>query len=152
MTDMTRGISRFNCRGRAALARRAACTRGTAVIEMALALPLLLTFLLGIVAYGNWFLTAHNVQQAANDAARATIAGLNATERATIAASSVEANMRRSGGLDPLRASVQVEDDGATLVVHVSYDARNNPLLAIKLLPMPSPMIVRSAAIRLDSL
>ncbi|MGY4397740.1 Flp pilus assembly protein TadG [Sphingomonas sp. UYAg733] len=152
MAGMTRGTSRFSYPGRAALARHAACTRGTAVIEMALALPLLLTFLLGIVAYGNWFLTAHDVQQAANDAARATIAGLTPTERATIAASSVETNMRRSGGLDPRRASVQLEDDGATLVVHVTYDARNNPLLAIKFLPMPSPTIERSAAIRLDNL
>jgi Flp pilus assembly protein TadG len=48
-------------------------TRGTAIIEMALLLPLFLMLLLGILIYGQYFLLAHSVQQAANDGARAAI-------------------------------------------------------------------------------
>jgi len=133
-------------------ARLLADRGGTAMIEMALVLPLFLTLIMGILTYGDWFFTAHGVQQAANDAARATIAGLNATERATIAASSAQTSLRRVGTLDPNRVSVQVDDDGSTLIVRLSYDASNDPLLHMSLLPTPGTTIVRSAAIRLESL
>jgi Flp pilus assembly protein TadG len=127
--------------------------RGAAIVEMALVLPLFLTLLMGIVTYGEWFFTAHGVQQAANDAARATIGGLNATERATIAASSAQTSLRRAGALNPDGVSVQVDDDGSTLVVHLSYDASRDPLLHISpFLPSPGTTIQRSAAIRLESL
>ncbi|GAA3263164.1 hypothetical protein GCM10020258_28240 [Sphingomonas yabuuchiae] len=45
----------------------------------------MLTMLMGIVSFGEYFLTAHLVQQAANDAARAALAGMSATERKGIA-------------------------------------------------------------------
>ncbi|MEJ8631645.1 TadE/TadG family type IV pilus assembly protein [Sphingomonas sp. I4] len=63
----------------------ARCPRGVAAVEMALVLPFLLALLMGIVSYGDYFLTAHLVQQAAHDAARASLAGMNATERKSIA-------------------------------------------------------------------
>lgn len=107
---------------------------------------------MGILTYGDWFFTAHSVQQAANDAARATIGGLNSAERATIAASSAKTSLRRAGTLDPSRISVQVDDDGSTLSVRLSYDASNDPLLRLSLLPTPGTTIQRSAAIRLESL
>ena len=127
-------------------------TRGTAVIELAITLPLLITMLFGIVAYGDWFFVAHSVQQAANDAARATVAGLSAPERAIIAQDSVKTTLTRTGALDPTKASVMINDDGTTLVVRLDYDASGNPLLSLKLLPMPSTTITRSAAIRLGGL
>src|SRR3546814_1825318 len=55
--------------------------RGAVIVEMALVLPLLVTLLLGLVCYGQYFLIAHSVQQIANDAARATIGGLTSDER-----------------------------------------------------------------------
>src|SRR3546814_15918207 len=54
--------------------------RGAVIVEMALVLPLLVTLLLGLVCYGQYFLIAHSVQQIANDAARATIGRLTAAE------------------------------------------------------------------------
>ena len=63
--------------------------RGVAVIEFALVLPLLALLLLGVSAYGQYFLLAHSVQQMANDAARATIAGLSQSERVTLANATV---------------------------------------------------------------
>ena len=49
--------------------------RGAAIVEMALVLPLLLALLMGILVYGQYFMLAHNVQQAANDGARAAMRG-----------------------------------------------------------------------------
>jgi len=126
--------------------------RGTALVEMAITLPMLLMLLMGIVSYGDWMLTAHSVQQAANDAARASIAGLTSSERAGIAQSTMQTTLRRAGTLDPAHATLSVDDDGSTLVVRLLYDANADPLLHRSLVPMPSAQIQRNAAIRLDSL
>ena len=39
--------------------------RGAAIVEMALVLPLLLALLMGVLVYGQYFMLAHSVQQAA---------------------------------------------------------------------------------------
>jgi len=132
-------------------ARLAGDRRGVAVIEMAIVLPILLVILMGIVTYGDWFLTAHSVQQVANDAARASLAGVNATDRASIVNGSVATSIQRGGTLNASHASVAIDDDGATLVVHLSYDASSNPLFTASLLPPPEKIIRRDAAIRLES-
>src|SRR3546814_11849192 len=49
--------------------------RGAVIVEMALVLPLLVTLLLGLVCYGQYFLIANRVKQFATDAARAPIGG-----------------------------------------------------------------------------
>lgn len=126
--------------------------RGAVIVEMAMTLPILLMLLMGIVSYGDWMLTAHSVQQAANDAARASIAGLTSGERAGIAQTTMETTLRRAGVLDPGRATLSVDDDGTTLVVRLRYDATGDPLLHLTFVPMPSTQIQRNAAIRLDSL
>lgn len=130
----------------------AADRRGTALLELAFALPILLAFLMGIMAYGSWFLIAHTVQESANDAARSTIPGLTAPERVTLAQASVNTSLTRAGMLDPLKATVTVNDDGTTVVVHVVYDASGNALLHSTFLPMPTTMIDRAAAIQLSGL
>ena len=133
------------------LARLARDLRGVAVIEMAIVLPVLLIILMGIVTYGDWFLTAHSVQQVANDAARASLAGVNATDRANIVNASVATSVRRGGTLSAKLTSVAIDDDGATLVVHLSYNASSNPLFSASMLPPPEKVIRRDAAIRLES-
>ncbi|HET8613452.1 MAG TPA: TadE/TadG family type IV pilus assembly protein [Sphingomonas sp.] len=145
---MTR-LARFRRPIRLSPARDA---RGTAVVELAITLPILLTLIMGILAYGDYFLVAHSVQQAANDAARAAIAGLDAAERASIAASTVETTLRRQGLLDPALAATSVDDDGSTLVVRLAYDDSADPLLHLSFVPTPDPRIRRSAAIRLGGL
>jgi Flp pilus assembly protein TadG len=132
-------------------ARLAADIRGVAVVEMAIVLPVLLVILMGIVTYGSWFLTAHSVQQVANDAARASLAGVNATDRANIVNASVATSVRRGGTLSATHTSVAIDDDGATLVVHLSYDASSNPLFTASMLPLPEKVIRRDAVIRLES-
>ena len=126
--------------------------RGAVLVEMAITLPVLLILLMGIISYGDWMLTAHSVQQAANDAARAAIAGLTSSERASLAQSGMQTNLRRADVLNPARATLSVDDDGATLVVRLRYDASADPLLHLSFVPMPSALIERVAAIKLDSL
>ena len=126
--------------------------RGAVLIEMAIALPVLLTLIMGIVSYGEWFLTAHSIQQTANDAARSAISGLTATERQATAIATAQTDMRRAGVLNPARATFSVNDDNTTVVVAVSYDASNDPLLHLSFVPMPATVIQRTAVIRLDGL
>lgn len=66
--------------------------RGGVLIEAAFALPLMVALLMGILLYGCWFMTAHSLQQAANDAARAAVSGLTSTERRTLVDQSVAAS------------------------------------------------------------
>jgi len=126
--------------------------RGAVIVEMAIALPVLLTLIMGIISYGDWFLTAHSIQQAANDAARSAISGLTATERQATAIATAQTDMRRGGVLDPTRATFSVNDDNTTVVVAVRYNASSDPLLHLSFVPMPATVIQRTAVIRLDGL
>lgn len=126
--------------------------RGAAIVEMAMVLPVLLALIMGILSYGDWFLTAHSVQQAANDAARAAIAGLTTSERQQIASNSVQSMMQRGGTLLPANATISVDDDGSTLAVHVRYDASRDPMLHVAFVAPPNPVIQRTAAISLGGL
>lgn len=125
---------------------------GTAIIEIAITLPILLALVFGTISYGDWYLTAHSIQQSANDAARAAISGLTSTERQQIAINSAQTNMRRGGVLDATRATFSVDDDGTTVVVRILYDASSDPLLHLGFVPSPPSIIQRTAAIRLDGL
>ncbi|WP_257214857.1 TadE/TadG family type IV pilus assembly protein [Sphingomonas sp. R-74633] len=125
--------------------------RGAAAIEMAFSLPILLMLICGIVTYGGWFLCANSVQQAANEAARASLGGLDPNERATLVRQALDANMRKTGTLKTERMNSLIDDDGHTLTVHLSYDAAKDPLLSIKLVPLPAAMIERSATVVLSA-
>jgi Flp pilus assembly protein TadG len=107
--------------------------------------------LLGIVSYASWFFIAHSVQQAANDAARAGVAGLTAIERATLVQGAANLDVSRTSLLDPTKATVAVQDDGASLYVTISYDASASGLLKMPIVPMPPLQIVRTASVRLDT-
>lgn len=132
--------------------RLRADARGAAAIEMAIALPILLTLILGIISYGDSFFIAHTVQQAANDAARTAIGGLTADERRELAVNDVNTMLSRGGALSPDMATVTTTDDGSTLEVHISYNASQDPLLRLSFVAAPSTTIERSAAITLGGL
>jgi len=121
--------------------------RGAALVEFALALPLLLVLVIGILAYGQYFLIAHEVQQAANDAARATIAGLDRDERAAIARDSIVASAR-AGSLDPAATRSEVVEMDSLITVTVRHDAGHIALLNAGLLPVPDTLIERRAVVR----
>lgn len=125
---------------------------GVALIEMAIVLPILVTFLFGIITYGSWLALAHAVQQSANEGARASLSGLTQAERATLARDTAYKILRRSYAIDSKTVSVTVQDDGDTLVFDVAYDASHNPMLALPMVPLPSTTITRRAAIKLSGL
>jgi Flp pilus assembly protein TadG len=111
--------------------------RGAALIEFALVLPILLTMLMGIVSFGEYFLTAHLVQQAANDAARAALAGMSATERKGIAVDTAKRMIDSTGILRSSRGQVDAVEVDNMMTVSIRYDATSDPLLNLPFVPTP---------------
>jgi Flp pilus assembly protein TadG len=126
--------------------------RGAVIVEVALSLPILLMFLIGIIAYGAWLSVANMVQQAANEAARAAIAGITTNERQLLAAESVTKSFSRSTMLDPALVSVSTTQTGAFYVVSVSYDAAHSPLFSASPVPLPKGAIKRESVVKLASM
>jgi Flp pilus assembly protein TadG len=123
--------------------------RGVSVVEFALLAPIFISLLFGMLAYGQYFYLSHSVQQIANNAARATIAGLNDTERRSIATDAVAQEGQAQGSLIAARLAVPtVYDKNGYTTVIVRYDASNIALLRSGLLPTPGTMIERRALIR----
>ncbi|AKM11768.1 TadE/TadG family type IV pilus assembly protein [Croceicoccus naphthovorans] len=125
---------------------------GSVIVEAAFALPLMITVLLGLVSYGSWFLTAHNVQSAANDAARAALSGLDNAERIRLVSGSIERSVLNGTSLDPSRVDVTTTLDGAYYTVTVRYDGSDTLIDPTSLLPFPSSTIERSAIVRLAAI
>ena len=130
--------------------RRADGERGSTAVEFAILGPVLIVLLLGIVVYGGYFMMAHSLQQIANDAARAAIAGLDSTERRQLAANCMSQELNTYSYLRPAALQLGYQEQAGTATVQLSYDATGNPLWALNgLLPMPSTTIVRGASVAL---
>ncbi|UAK26392.1 TadE/TadG family type IV pilus assembly protein [Sphingomonas nostoxanthinifaciens] len=137
--------------GRISAKKLASDTRGLAVLEFALVAPLLLTILFGIAGYGGYFWRAHAVQQVANDTARAALPGLTAAERQSLALAAFSIDLP-AVGLDPTRATATVAEANGIVTVNVSYDGSRDGFLNLSLVPLPSKLIKRLAAVRLGGL
>lgn len=130
--------------------RRFAGEDGSVAVEFAIVGPMLILVLTGIFTYGGYFLTAHTIQQIANDAARAAIAGLDDDERQQIARTSVAQDVASQSYMRGDVRDVVVTRTGEMMTVSVNYDAREDVYWAFAaLLPVPSPVIARTATIRL---
>ncbi|QKS01813.1 pilus assembly protein [Sphingomonas sp. CL5.1] len=123
-------------------------SRGAAIVEFALLAPVLLMILLGISGYGQYFLLAHSTQQLANDSARATIAGMSAAERLSLANAAMTRELLRLPEIRPGTATLSVEEAPPMITVRVRVDASRIGMFHIGLLPMPDPLIERSAVIQ----
>lgn len=122
--------------------------RGVSVVEFALVLPLLVCLLYGLMGYGQYFLLAHNVQQLANDAARATVAGMSAAERQSLATTALAHEIATLHTLRAADVSSAVEETSDTVTVRVRLDASTMPLIHNALVPMPDAIIERRAVVR----
>lgn len=122
--------------------------RGASVVEFALLAPIFVTLLFGMLGYGQYFYLSHSVQQIANNAARATIAGLTTAERTSIATDAVGREGQAHGSLVAARLATAVADTSGYTTVVVRYDASNIALLRTGLLPIPGAMIERRALVR----
>ena len=122
--------------------------RATSVVEFAILLPVLAAFLYGMLAYGQYFLIAHSVQQLANDAARATIGGSNSDERRTLAMNSVTDELPRLNAMPANKVTTAVEETNGLVTIRVRFNASDIGLFKTPLVPLPDPQIERRAVIR----
>lgn len=125
---------------------------GASAIEFAIVAPVLMLFLLGMVAFGLYIGAAHSVAQLAADAARASIAGLTDAERIAIARQQALGTAANYPLISPAQVTVEAAPDAADttqFVVVVRYDASNLPIWAFSgILPLPDKTIVRTATIK----
>jgi Flp pilus assembly protein TadG len=122
---------------------------GAAAVELALVFPLLLTILFSIISSGGYFWTAHELQQLANDSARAAMAGLDADERQALATSAFQEEIGGYQNLTASAARLALTERGQALDLSLTYDASTSPFWAFRAwLPMPSSIVVRSAVVR----
>ena len=119
---------------------------GTAIIEFAILLPVLIAMLAGILCYGLYFGAAHSVQQLAADAARYSIAGETLGERQTMVATYVSTHgssyfLVRPERLSEVSATAQA---GGRLRVRIAYNAAWLPIFGFSnLVPLPPSTITR---------
>jgi len=125
---------------------------GAAAIEMAIVLPLFLTVVFGILAYGIYLGAAHSTQQLAADAARVSIAGLTPEERTSLASSFVRDHAGDYPLLWPEHVAIKAGPSAGRaddFLVVVTYDARVLPIWNLApFLPLPAEQIERVAVVR----
>ncbi len=145
-------IARIKTRVAITLHRLSQERRAAVLVEAALALPVLILILLGVVTYGAWFMAAHSLQQVANDAARASVAGLDALERRQIVDTTVSESVLHTGTLDPKLVTVSTGIDNAFYHVTLSYDLSKSKMFENSLIPLPGRTIDREATVHLSTL
>lgn len=124
---------------------------GASAVEFAIVASLFLMVALGILAYGIYLSAAHSVSQLAADSARASIAGLNDTERAKIATDHVTLHAKDFILLDKTKVTVEAAPlaDSNQFQVVVRFDASDLPIWFMSgLVPLPPKIIERSASIK----
>jgi len=119
---------------------------GVAAVEFAIVFPILLLMLIGMVVYGSWFWLAHSVQSLAYESARASLGGLNPTERRTLAMNFVAVRGPEIGV--PVHASaVVVSSDAQVIRVKIDYDASTHPVMALRGLTFAPPQTISKEAV-----
>jgi Flp pilus assembly protein TadG len=118
--------------------------RGTSAVEFALIAPFLLLLVGAILAYGTIFATSLSLQQLAAETARATIGGLNDSERESLAQAHLDAMADSYPMLNAsaLSFTFDAASGGEQSSVTLQYDMTNHPAYALEeLIPLPdSPL------------
>lgn len=124
--------------------------RGSAAVEFAFVMPIVLVLLFGIVAFGAVVSVDNGLQQLVAEAARASVAGLTDTERKQLAQASVTANAPSYPFIDPTKLGLATADpSSSSFQVTVTYDMSG--LFAYRLLsglPLPAAAVKRSAVVQ----
>jgi Flp pilus assembly protein TadG len=126
--------------------------RAASAVEFAFIAPVFLILLFGIIAFGSYLALVHGVQQLTAEAARASIAGLSDAERLSLAQNNITSNVGSYPMLAADRLTVQSAATDATtgtFKVTVQYDASGMFIFSLPhMIPMPNPVIIRTAAIQ----
>lgn len=127
------------------------CDKGMAALEFALLAPALLMLVFAIIIYSFWFSALMGVRQAASEGARAAMAGLSTTERATLARARAQAVITGYGALLSSGGSPQIDagaDGTGVFKVRVSYDMSGSTLMRYAgFIPMPSTNLSASVIV-----
>lgn len=126
--------------------------KGAVSVEAALVLPVLILLLFGIVTYGLWLMTANSLQQVANEAARATLGSLNATERQQRVMEAISTSLRQTGAVAQEDVTITTAVSGAYYTVTLTYDTSAHALFSTSLVPLPGNSIVRRATVETGGL
>jgi Flp pilus assembly protein TadG len=101
---------------------------GTAALEFAMVTPALLAMFIGVICFGILFMNLHEVQELASSAARASIPGLSAAERNSLAQAYVTQALASSAMLNPADVTVTTATSGVpatTYAVTVNYNLKD---------------------------
>jgi Flp pilus assembly protein TadG len=128
------------------------CEDGIAALEFAVLAPALLSLMFGIIVYSIYFAASIGVRQAAAEGARAAVAGLSTTERASLA--QTRANEVIQNYLPVLGTSAQpvitavAGATAGTFKVTVSYDMTGSPIMRYGgFIPLPDKTITASVTV-----
>lgn len=124
---------------------------GAVLVEAAFVLPILIVLLIGTVTYGLWLTAAANLQHVANEAARASLAGVNDAERAELAEAVIASSLVARGVIDAGQVETDLSSENGFYTVTLTYDASAQGLFSNSIVPLPSESIVRSATIEMAS-
>lgn len=126
-------------------------TGGAAAVEFVLIAPLLLWFCFTVIYFAMYLGIAHSVQQLAADAARASIAGLDADEQVQLSNNFVRNSAPSYLFIEPDKITVAAgpsSADPTTFDVRVRYDARDFlGWYPAAFMPAVTPQIERFAAV-----
>ncbi|RIV89221.1 TadE/TadG family type IV pilus assembly protein [Aurantiacibacter zhengii] len=146
-------INRFSATSARRLGGRLARDeQGAVLVEAAFALPIIIVLLFGVISYGTWFMAAQSVQQAANEGARAALAGIDEADRQDIVQDMVNDGVLSAGTVNADKVTVSTSLEGDVYTVAVSYDYSESVLLSASIIPLPASPITRQARVRLNSL
>jgi Flp pilus assembly protein TadG len=120
--------------------------RRAAILELAFVAPALALLLIGLVGWTGYFILARQVQKLADDALLAAAVTPYPRERQDLARAMAVMSLKQSK-LAPAPMDLMVVTRGGRITVQLVYDASEAPLFALaRLMPMPSPTIVRLAS------
>ena len=126
--------------------------RGTAAVEFAILVPVLLLLLTGMIAYSLYFGAFHALQQLAADAARTAIAGLSEAERIRMVTNYIQKNGGDYMLVEAEHLRFEVSDKPSDLSeyqVRLIYNADTLPIWNLyPPLPLPSKELVVVSTIR----
>lgn len=139
----------MNRKGR--LARRLLSREdGLAALEFAALAPILLTLVFTVVIYSIYFTAVLGARQAAAEGARASVAALSGTERASLARTRAQAVIANYGSLLGGSAPTITTSTPATgaFAVTVTYDMRSSPIMRYgSFVPLPSPDVTATVTV-----
>jgi Flp pilus assembly protein TadG len=128
--------------GSRALASFGRARRGSSALEFALIGPIFTMLLFGIVVYGIYFATWILVTEAASEAARASLAGMSATERQSLATTTATQLASAYAPLvnpSSLSVSFPTPSNPNLFSVSIAYNFANSSLSSlINFIPLPT--------------